>query len=176
MDDRDKNCREREPHPGSTSLRHGLKKNVLELVPRSVFCEKDVDTKRALERRKLKMEKTLRMRRHTEKFCEIFVDGSPRGTDALLVPNAMNLMDEIRGWEDEECWIHTKDPLTRGQIPREQEEHLKKRKVSIMLPTKWFGARAFGDHERKSLKTIIQQDEKFYTWHWISKIDVPCVL
>ena len=69
-----------------------------------------------------------------------------RSTDKLTSNpkqcSPMTLMDKIRGWEDEkkrigskfaECmWTYTKEALTRGRIlDKEQEEYLKKRKMSI---------------------------------------------
>ena len=84
------------------------------------------------------------------------MDDRPFGADAInrqvdvqpkaVFSCAITLMDKIRGWEDEGCWVGskfaacmwtcTKEALTGGQIfDREQEEYLKKRILSIMLCT-----------------------------------------
>ena len=139
----------------------------------------------AWKRRKHKMEKASRepwieyehnpramqLREYTLKeFWEIFVDDRPLRTESS--PSyAMTLMDKIRGWEDEESWVgckfaacmwmYTKEALTRGQmLDRVQEEHLRKRIMSIMLCTNLVCAGAFVDHESVSSRTILQQEEE----------------
>ena len=120
--------------------------------------------------------KAMQLRKYTLKdLLEIFVDDRPFGTDSTdreinveskaVFSCAMTLMDKIRGWEDEECWvgskfaacmwIYTKEALTRRQIfDRVQEEYLRKRIKSIVLCTNWVCAGTFVDHECVSSRTI----------------------
>ena len=132
-----------------------------------------------------------------KEFWEIFVDDRPFGADAMfrqvnveskaVFSYAMTMMDKNRGWEDEErwvrskfaacMWIHTKEALTGGQIlNQEQEKYLKKRMMSIMLCTNWVCAGAFVDHEWCRQGQLSNKRKKFLAWHWIFKIDVPCVV
>ena len=133
----------------------------------------------------------MQLREYTLKeFWEIFVDDRPFGAESIdrqvnvqskaVFSNAMTLMDEIRGWEDEESWVGskfaacmwicTKEALTGGQIlDREQEEYLRKRIMSIMLCANWVCAGAFVDHEWVSSRTIISRRRKFQARYRISK-------
>ena len=125
------------------------------------------------------------------------MDDTPFGAAALLgqvdvhskavFSYAMTLMDEIRGWEDEErwvgskiatcMWIYTKEAWTKGQrLGSEQEEHLKKRMLSIMICTNWVCAGVFVDHEWVSERTISQHEEEILCSELNYKIKVPCVV
>ena len=60
-------------------------------------------------------------------------------------------------------WIYTKEALTGGRIlDKEQEEYLKKRKMSIMLCTSCAGT--FVDHEWVSSRTVIQQEVEIFKY------------
>ena len=61
-------------------------------------------------------------------------------------------------------------------LDREQEEHLKKRMIAIMLCTNWVCAGTFVDHEWVSSRTIIQKEEEVLSMVLDFKIDRPCVV
>ena len=127
--------------------------------------------------------RAMQLREHTlRESWEIFVDDRPFGSESMnrqvdvqskaVFSCAMTLVDQIRGWEDEESWVgskfaacmwtYSKEALTGGpRLDRTQEEHLRKRIMSIMLCINWVCAGAFVDREWVSSRTIIQ--------HWISK-------
>ena len=124
-------------------------------------------------------------------FWDFFVDDRPFCRDACfrhanvqskaVFSDAMTIMDEVCGWEDEEkrvvskiaacMWIYTKEVLTRGHVPTpKMEEYLKRRLMSIMLCMNWVCAGTFDDHEGVSESTITQhEEEEVMTWDWITK-------
>ena len=100
--------------------------------------------------------------------------------------NAMTIIDEIYGWEDEKkrvgskfaacMWICTREVLTRGQIPNpEMEEYLKKRMMSIMVCTNWVCAGTFENHQWVSESIITQHVEEVMGMELDAEICIPCV-
>ena len=128
--------------------------------------------------------RTMQLREYTLKeLWEIFVDDRRFGADAMcrqVNVQSKAVLDNIKGWEDEErwvgskfpacMWIYTKEALTGGQIlNQEQEEYLKERMMSIMLCTKWVCAGTFVDRDWVSAsKTIPILSEKFGACYWIT--------
>ena len=117
----------------------------------------------------------MQLREYTlQEFWDFFVNDKPSATDVInrqvnvqskaVFSYAMNLMDAIRGWDDDKSWvgskfaacmwIYTKEALTGGTDTRQRTRRVPEETHNVHDALHKLGLCRYVDHEWVSSRTI----------------------